>query len=75
MLNCKKNNPCGTLSHGLLFRGGLLDCEPDGFVAGFGLDDFLFEFVEPLAGFEDLSYELVAAYGNYFTACFLLFWI
>ena len=39
---------------------GLLDGQPDGFTFVFGLDDLLFEFVEPLAAFEDLAYQLVA---------------
>ena len=39
----------------------LLNGQPDGFVAGFGFNDFLFQFVEPLAAFEDLAYNLVAA--------------
>ena len=38
----------------------LLDGQPDGFIAGFGGYDELFEFVEPLARFEELAYNLVA---------------
>ena len=34
---------------------GLLDGQPDGFTFVFGLDDLLFEFVEPLAAFEDFT--------------------
>ena len=42
------------------FFDWLLNGQPDGFVAGFGFNDFLFQFVEPLAAFEDLAYNLVA---------------
>ena len=38
----------------------LLDGQPDGFIAGFGGYDELFELVKPLAGFEELAYNLVA---------------
>ena len=41
-----------------------LDGNPDGFIAGFGIDDLLFEFVEPFAAFEDFTYTLVAAYED-----------
>ena len=43
---------------------GLTDGEPDGFVAGFGGYDELFEFVEPLAGFEQTADELVATHED-----------
>ena len=38
----------------------LLDGQPDGFAFVLGFDDLLFEFVEPLAGFEELADDLVA---------------
>ena len=41
-----------------------LDGEPDGLITGFGIDDLLFEFVEPFAAFEDFTYTLVAAYED-----------
>jgi hypothetical protein len=41
-----------------------LDGQPDGFIAGFGFDDLLFEFVEPFARFQDLAYQLVATYED-----------
>ena len=41
-----------------------LDGQPDGFIAGFGLDDLLFEFVEPLARFQNLAYQLVATHED-----------
>ena len=41
-----------------------LDGNPDGFIAGFGIDDLLFEFVEPFAAFEDFTYTLVATYED-----------
>ena len=43
---------------------GLLDGDPDGLAAGFGGHDFLLELVEPLARFQKLAYNLVAAYEN-----------
>ena len=42
----------------------LLDGQPDGFALVFGFDNLLFEFVEPLAAFKDLAYELVAAHED-----------
>ena len=42
----------------------LLDGQPDGFTAILSFDDLLFEFVEPLAGFEELAYLLVTAYED-----------
>ena len=42
----------------------LFDSQPDGFVTGFGLDDLLFELVEPFAAFEDFTYTLVATYED-----------
>ena len=48
----------------MLCNRGLTDGEPDGFVAGFGGYDELFEFVEPLAGFEQTPYYLVATYED-----------
>ena len=42
----------------------LFDGQPDGLAAGFGLDDESFELVEPLARFQELAYNLVAAYEN-----------
>ena len=44
--------------------GRLLDGKPDGFVAGFGGYDELFEFVKPLAGFEQTADDLIAAYED-----------
>ena len=41
-----------------------LDGQPDGFIAGFGFDDLLFEFVEPLARFQNLAYQLVATHED-----------
>ena len=41
-----------------------LDGNPDGFIAGFGIDDLLFELVEPFAAFEYFTYTLVAAYED-----------
>ena len=38
----------------------LLDGQPDGFTAILGLDDLLFEFIEPLAGFEQTADDLIA---------------
>ena len=38
----------------------LLDGQPDGFTTILGLNNLLFEFVEPLAGFEQTPYYLVA---------------
>ncbi len=43
---------------------GLLDGQPDGFSFVLGFDDLLFEFVEPLAAFEDLAYQLVATHED-----------
>ena len=48
----------------MLCNRGLTDGEPDGFVAGFGGYDELFEFVEPLAGFEQTADELVATHED-----------
>ena len=42
----------------------LPDGEPHGFTFILGFDDFLLEFVEPLAGFEELAYNLVATYED-----------
>ena len=42
----------------------LFNSDPHGFTFGFGLEDFLLEFVEPLAGFEDFADALVAAYED-----------
>ena len=42
----------------------LPDGDPDGLAPTLGLDDFLLEFVEPLAGFEHLAYHLVTAYED-----------
>ena len=64
MLNCKKTIRAARCHTDCCLGWELLDGEPDGFVAGFGLDDLLFELVEPLAAFEDLAYELVAAYED-----------
>ena len=38
----------------------LLDGQPNGFTTILGLNNLLFEFVEPLAAFEELAYQLVA---------------
>ena len=42
----------------------LSDGQPDGLIAGFGFNNLLFELVEPLAGFEELAYQLVAAHED-----------
>ena len=42
----------------------LFDGQPDGFTFILGLDDLLFELVEPFAAFEDFTYTLVATYED-----------
>ena len=42
----------------------LLDGQPDGFTTILGFDNLLFEFVEPFAGFEHLTNNLVATYKD-----------
>ena len=42
----------------------LPDGEPDGLVTGFGGYDELFEFVEPLAGFEQTTDDLVTPHED-----------
>ena len=41
-----------------------LDGQPDGFATILGLDDFLFQFVEPLTAFQYLAYQLVATHED-----------
>ena len=39
-------------------------CQPDGFAAGFGFDDFVFQAMEPDAGVEHPAYLLVLAHQD-----------
>jgi len=42
----------------------LIDGQPDGLIAGFGGYNDLFEFVKPLARFEELAYQIVVTYED-----------
>ena len=48
----------------------LLDGQPHGFTSIFGFNDLLFEFIEPLAAFEESANQLVATYED--AACGVL---
>ena len=65
--NRKKNKKTGGF-HGQkppAYKSCLLfDSQPDGFTFILGLDDLLFELVEPFAAFEDFTYTLVATYED-----------